>query len=191
MNHIRKNISNIIFMGRWLQLPLYLGLILILAAYVYRFIGELFSLIIHLNGFDDTHIMLGVLDLIDVVMIANLLIMVVMGGYETFVSHLDLGSHPDNPEWLDHLDAGAMKIKLALSLIGISSIHLLRTFIDPTKLSNFSVMWQVIIHLTLIISALAIAWANRMLGQTHHVLPVAEVPHPQAYLSSETVRKLQ
>jgi uncharacterized protein (TIGR00645 family) len=167
MYQIKKNISSLIFMGRWLQMPLYLGLILILAAYVYRFIGELFSLILHINGFDDTHIMLGVLDLIDVVMIANLLIMVVMGGYETFVSRLQLDAHPDTPEWLDHLDAGAMKIKLALSLVGISSIHLLRTFIDPTKLSNFSIMWQVIIHLTLIFSALAMAWTNQMLNKSH------------------------
>ncbi len=191
MNNVRKNISSVIFMGRWLQLPLYLGLIIILAAYVYRFIRELFTLIIHLNGFDDTHIMLGVLDLIDVVMIANLLIMVVMGGYETFVSHLDLGSHPDNPEWLDHLDAGAMKIKLALSLIGISSIHLLRTFIDPTKLSNFSVMWQVIIHLTLIISALAIAWTNKLLNTTpHHAVPTIELT-PQKKVAPEMIRNLQ
>lgn len=168
MNAIKQGISQVIFMGRWLQLPLYLGLILILAAYVYRFIGELFELIIHLNGFDDTHIMLGVLDLIDVVMIANLLIMVVMGGYETFVSHLKLGDHPDQPEWLDHLDAGAMKVKLAMSLIGISSIHLLRTFIDPTKMSNYSVMWQVIIHLTLIVSALAIAFTNRIMVVNDH-----------------------
>ncbi|CEG58093.1 conserved membrane protein of unknown function [Legionella fallonii LLAP-10] len=179
-------------MGRWLQLPLYLGLILILAAYVYRFIRELFALIVHLNGFDDTHIMLGVLDLIDVVMIANLLIMVVMGGYETFVSRLDLGTHPDTPEWLDHLDAGAMKIKLALSLIGISSIHLLRTFIDPTKLSNFSVMWQVIIHLTLIISALAIAWANKLLNATHHQpLPLVEITPQKTMITAEKTRNLQ
>lgn len=170
MNRMKKSISTLIFMGRWLQLPLYLGLILILAAYVYRFIKELFSLITHINGFDDTHIMLGVLDLIDVVMIANLLIMVVMGGYETFVSRLELNAHPDTPEWLDHLDAGAMKIKLALSLVGISSIHLLRTFIDPTKLSNYSVMWQVIIHATLIISALAIAWTNHLLNKSHQEL---------------------
>lgn len=170
MIDLRKGISTVIFTGRWLQLPLYLGLIVILAAYVYRFIGELFELVSHINGFDDTHIMLGVLDLIDVVMIANLLIMVVMGGYETFVSHLNLGEHPDNPEWLDHLDAGAMKVKLALSLVGISSIHLLRTFIDPTKLSNYSVMWQVIIHITLILSALAIAWTNRMLDGGHRKL---------------------
>lgn len=167
MNQIKKSISTVIFMGRWLQLPMYLGLILILAAYVYRFIRELFTLILHLDGVDDIHIMLGVLDLIDVVMIANLLIMVVMGGYETFISHLDLNSHPDTPEWLDHLDAGAMKIKLALSLVGISSIHLLRTFIDPTKLSNYSVMWQVVIHMTLLISALAIAWTNSLLNKSH------------------------
>lgn len=169
MNRTKRSISSIIFMGRWLQLPMYLGLILILAAYVYRFTKELLSLILHINGFDDTHIMLGVLDLIDVVMIANLLIMVVMGGYETFISHLDLNAHPDTPEWLDHLDAGAMKVKLALSLVGISSIHLLRTFIDPTKLTNYSVMWQVIIHVTLIVSALAIAWTNNLLNKSHAI----------------------
>ena len=165
MIRVKKVIARIIFMSRWLQAPLYLGLICMLAAYAYRFIVELFHLIVHLNGSDDSQIMLGVLDLIDVVMIANLLIMVVMGGYETFVSRLDLAAHPEQPEWLDHLDAGAMKIKLALALIGISSIHLLRTFIDPTKLSGDSVKWQVIIHLTLVISALTIAYTNRLLAR--------------------------
>lgn len=166
-NPIKLVIGKFIFLSRWLQMPLYVGLILILGAYAYRFIGELFHLIAHLNRTDDTHIMLGVLDLIDVVMIANLLIMVIMGGYETFVSRLDLSEHPDQPEWLDHLDAGAMKIKLALALIGISSIHLLRTFIDPGKLSNFSVMWQVIIHVTLLVSALTIAFTNRLLNKPY------------------------
>ncbi|WP_058535186.1 TIGR00645 family protein [Legionella saoudiensis] len=166
MNSIRKIISSFIFMGRWIQLPLYLGLICILAAYVYRFLCELTELIIHINKADDTLIMLGVLDLIDVVMIANLLIMVILGGYETFISPLRLDSHPDQPEWLGHLDAGGMKVKLALALIGISSIHLLRTFIDPTKLDNYGIMWQVVIHLTLIVSALAIAFTNKILSQT-------------------------
>lgn len=166
MNKLKHQISQIIFLSRWLQAPLYLGLILILAAYMFRFLNELFHLIMHLRSIDDTHIMLGVLDLIDVVMIANLLIMVIMGGYETFVSHLNLDKHPDQPEWLDHLDAGAMKIKLALALIGISSIHLLRTFIDPGKQTSNAIMWQVIIHITLIGSALAIAWINRFLLQT-------------------------
>ncbi|MDR3442461.1 MAG: TIGR00645 family protein [Legionella sp.] len=171
MSSGKKNLSRFIFMSRWLQLPLYLGLICILAAYVYRFLYELVELIIHINQLNDTHIMLGVLDLIDVVMIANLLIMVIMGGYETFVSPLLIDSHPDQPEWLGHLDAGGMKAKLALALVGISSIHLLRTFIDPTKLDNFGIMWQVIIHTTLIISALAIAYTNRLLAKPngmHH-----------------------
>ncbi|MFY7698418.1 MAG: TIGR00645 family protein [Legionella sp.] len=166
MNKLTKSISNIIFMGRWLQAPLYIGLLFILSAYVYRFIVELFHLMIHINSADNTEIMLGVLDLIDVVMIANLLIMVIMGGYETFVSRLNLETHPDQPEWLDHIDAGAMKIKLALALIGISSIHLLRTFIDPSKHSHDAVLWQVIIHCTLLISALTIAYINRLLANT-------------------------
>ncbi len=164
---IRRQISRVIFTSRWLQAPLYIGLICILAAYVYRFLNGLFELIMHLKGSTDTQIMLGVLELIDVVMIANLLIMVIMGGYETFVSNLDLDAHPDQPEWLDHLDAGAMKIKLALALIGISSIHLLRTFIDPSKFTNVSVAWQVGIHLTLLVSALSIAFTNRLLDKPH------------------------
>lgn len=166
MSKLKTIIGHTFFMGRWLQLPLYLGLLIILAAYVYRYIIELFHLVANINGFDDTHIMLGVLDLIDVVMIANLLIMVVLGGYETFVSRLDLDTHPDQPEWLDHLDAGAMKIKLALALIGISSIHLLRTFIDPSKQTNDAVMWQILIHLTLLLSVLSIAYANRLLASS-------------------------
>ncbi|MFT4058042.1 MAG: TIGR00645 family protein [Legionella sp.] len=168
MSLVKKYMSRVIFMGRWIQLPLYLGLICVLGAYVYRFLCELFELIMHLNHIDDTHIMLGVLDLIDVVMIANLLIMVILGGYETFISPLQLDSHPDQPEWLGHLDAGGMKVKLALALVGISSIHLLRTFIDPTKLDNIGIMWQVLIHLTLIISALAIAFTNKLLDHNTH-----------------------
>jgi uncharacterized protein (TIGR00645 family) len=163
MNAVTKSIGNIIFFGRWLQAPLYVGLILILGAYVYRFILNLFHLMIRIDGANDSQIMLGVLDLIDVVMIANLLIMVIMGGYETFVSRLNLQDHPDNPEWLTELDAGTMKVKLALALIGISSIHLLRTFIEPSLQSNFGVMWQVIIHLTLVVSAIAVAYTNRLM----------------------------
>lgn len=164
MKNVKHAIALLIFCSRWLQAPLYLGLIGILCAYAYRFIAELFTLIGHMNALGDSEIMLGVLDLIDVVMIANLLIMVIMGGYETFVSRLNLQTHPDQPEWLDHLDAGAMKIKLALALVGISSIHLLRTFIDPAKAGFDNVLWQVVIHLTLLVSALAIAWTNRLLA---------------------------
>jgi uncharacterized protein (TIGR00645 family) len=161
MSPIKKTLGKYIFMSRWLQLPLYLGLIVTLGAYIYRFLKELFDLVTGALGWNDTSIMLGILELIDVVMIANLLIMVILGGYETFIASLHVDSHPDHPEWLDHLDAGAMKVKLALSLIGISSIHLLATFIDPTKLTDRAIMWQVVIHITLVASAIAIAFTNK------------------------------
>jgi uncharacterized protein (TIGR00645 family) len=167
-SHLKYTLARLIFMGRWLQAPLYFGLIVILGIYVFRFLQELLSLTIHANGYDNIQIMLIVLDLIDVVMIANLIIMVIMGGYETFVSKLNLQNEADQPEWLDEVNAGTMKVKLALSLIGISSIHLLRTFIDPTKTTNFSVMWQVIIHLTLVLSAIAIAYTNILLKVKKH-----------------------
>lgn len=170
IHRVKRGISAVIFASRWIQAPLYLGLICILSAYVYRFLNELFHLVIHIvhiNGSSDTDIMLGVLDLIDVVMIANLLIMVVMGGYETFVSNLEIDDHPDQPEWLDHLDAGAMKIKLAVALIGISSIHLLRTFIAVSHYTNSAIGWQVGIHLTLLVSALSIAYTNRLMSKEH------------------------
>src|SRR5580693_7245954 len=106
MNKLTKNLASLIFWGRWLQAPMYVGLLFILGAYVYRFLVELIDIMWHLRELQDTQIMLGVLNLIDVVMIANLLIMVVMGGYETFVSHLNINNHPDHPEWLSEVNAG-------------------------------------------------------------------------------------
>lgn len=153
----------LIFWSRWLQAPLYVGLIVVLTVYVYQFALGLYLLIKSANVFHESEIMLQALDLIDVVMIANLIIMVIVGGYETFVSKLKLNEHPDNPEWLDEVDAGSMKVKLALALVGISSIHLLRTFIDPGLKDNFAIMWQVLIHITLIVSAAAIAFTNRLM----------------------------
>lgn len=157
-----NTLPKIIFWSRWLQAPLYFGLILVLTMYVYEFGLGLLHLISSAGTINNTDIMLQALDLIDVVMIANLLIMVIIGGYETFVSSLNLHAHPDQPEWLEELNAGTMKIKLALALITISSIHLLRTFIDPAQKQNFTVMWQVIIHLTLVVSALIIAVTNNL-----------------------------
>lgn len=162
-NIITQFVAQIVFFSRWLQAPLYLGLIVILGAYVYRFLAELWTLMANITGVDNTHIMLAVLDLIDIVMIANLLIMVIMAGYETFVSKLHIQNNPDQPEWLDEVDAGTMKVKLALALISISSIHLLRTFMEPSKYTFEAILWQVVIHLTLVASAIFIAWTNRLL----------------------------
>ncbi|HEX2880135.1 MAG TPA: TIGR00645 family protein [Polyangiaceae bacterium] len=174
----KKTLGNLIFLSRWLQAPLYLGLIIAQVVYVYRFILELWHLIAFavLNhpppasvppsvSDPETVVMLTVLGLIDVVMIANLLIMVIVGGYETFVSRLNLQGHPDQPEWLSHVNAGILKVKLAMALIGISSIHLLKTFINAGNLHDKMMMWQVVIHVAFLLSALSLAWIDRLTFQ--------------------------
>lgn len=159
-------LSQLIFWSRWLQAPLYIGLIAAQGVYVYHFMVELMHLITSANTLGETGIMLMVLGLIDVVMIANLLIMVIIGGYETFVSRLNITEHPDQPEWLSHVNAATMKIKLAMALIGISSIHLLKTFINAAQMDEKTIMWQVVIHLTFIVSALAMAYTDRIMTKT-------------------------
>ena len=135
--------GQIIFWSRWLQAPLYIGLIVAQCVYVYLFMVELSHLVAGANKIGETGIMLLVLGLIDVVMIANLLIMVIIGGYETFVSRLNIREHPDQPEWLSHVNAATMKIKLSMALIGISSVHLLKTFINAENMNPVTIQWQV------------------------------------------------
>ena len=166
-----RPIPMIMFGSRWLQLPLYVGLIVAQGVYVVLFLKELWHLLLHSFDFSEQQIMLAVLGLIDVVMISNLLLMVIVGGYETFVSRMNLAGHPDEPEWLSHVNAGVLKIKLAMAIIGISSIHLLRTFIEAGNLSGggrntdyteAGVMWQTIIHVVFIISAIGISYVDRI-----------------------------
>ena len=164
-------LSTLIFASRWLQLPLYLGLIVAQCAYVFLFLKELLHLVTDVNNLSEQGIMLIVLGLIDVVMISNLLVMVIVGGYETFVSRLNLQGHPDQPEWLSHVNASVLKVKLAMAIIGISSIHLLKTFIEAGNLgaegSSYTaegVMWQTIIHMAFIVSAIGIAWTDRLMS---------------------------
>jgi uncharacterized protein (TIGR00645 family) len=168
-----RPLPQLIFASRWLQVPLYLGLIVAQCVYVFLFLKELWHLVGGAMKFTEQEIMLVVLGLIDVVMISNLLIMVIVGGYETFVSRMELQKHPDQPEWLSHVNASVLKIKLAMAIIGISSIHLLRTFIYAGSLgkdaagpyTETGVMWQAIIHCIFILSALGIAGVERM-GQS-------------------------
>jgi uncharacterized protein (TIGR00645 family) len=180
-----KPLPNLIFMSRWLQLPLYLGLIIAQAVYVWLFWQELYNLIMAAFGhapslahildavtvpgaqratkLDETVIMLVVLALIDVVMISNLLIMVIVGGYETFISRMGLENHPDQPEWLSSVNASVLKVKLATAIIGISSIHLLKTFINAAHYEDKVIIAQVGIHLTFLLSAMAIAASDRIM----------------------------
>ncbi|WP_394942156.1 TIGR00645 family protein [Psychromicrobium sp. YIM B11713] len=170
-----RTLGGFIFFSRWLQAPLYLGLIVAQLIYVWVFVKELWHLgdevINHGGELTEAKVMLAVLGLVDVVMIANLLIMVIIGGYETFVSRINLKGHPDQPEWLSHVNANVLKTKLAMSIIGISSIHLLRSFIgiqglytDPETSEHAGgiLMWQTLIHLAFIVSAMALAWIDRI-----------------------------
>lgn len=155
--------TNILFGSRWLQLPLYLGLIVAQAVYVYFFGLELVHLVGKAAHLVEADIMLIVLGLIDVVMISNLLIMVIVGGYETFVSRLNLEGHPDEPDWLSHVNANLLKVKLATAIIGISSIHLLKTFINAENLSDKVLIAQTVIHMTFVFSAVAIAYIDKLM----------------------------
>ena len=156
----------LIFSSRWLQLPLYLGLIIAQGVYVVLFAKELWHLIHETTSLTEQEIMLIVLGLIDVVMIANLLVMVIIGGYETFVSRLQLEDHPDQPEWLSHVNAGVLKIKLSAAIIGISSIHLLKTFINASNINEHTIKWQVTIHIVFLLSALAMVLVDKIMNQT-------------------------
>ncbi len=180
-----RTLPKLIFMSRWLQLPLYLGLIAAQGVYVWHFLLELWHLIEAAFGsqtaidilaksvgytgqavaLNETIIMLVVLALIDVVMISNLLIMVIVGGYETFISRMNLEGHPDQPEWLSHVNASVLKVKLATAIIGISSIHLLKTFINAANYSDKVLIAQTAIHITFLLSAIAIAYTDRLMTQ--------------------------
>ncbi len=182
-----RPLPSLIFASRWLQLPLYLGLIIAQGVYVWLFWQELYYLVLAAFGngsalghvldavtvagverpakLNETVIMLVVLGLIDVVMISNLLIMVIVGGYETFVSRMNLESHPDQPEWLSHVNASVLKVKLATAIIGISSIHLLKTFINAAAYDEKTLIAQTGIHITFLLSAIAIAASDRLMPQ--------------------------
>jgi uncharacterized protein (TIGR00645 family) len=192
-----KALPRFIFMSRWLQVPLYIGLIVAQGVYVWQFMVELTHLLaaatgsaeaietirrsVAVPGADpeiakgmtrETLTMLVVLGLIDVVMISNLLIMVIVGGYETFVSRMRLEDHPDQPEWLSHVNASVLKVKLATAIIGISSIHLLKTFINAQAFTEKALFYQTVIHVTFLLSAIAIAAVDRIMPQP--------VRHPRA-----------
>jgi uncharacterized protein (TIGR00645 family) len=184
-----RPLPRVIFASRWLQLPLYLGLIAAQGVYVVHFLLELLHLVeaafgsqtalqalissigyksdVEIRHLNETIIMLVVLALIDVVMISNLLIMVIVGGYETFVSRMDLDGHRDQPEWLDHVNASVLKVKLATAIIGISSIHLLKTFINAANYDVKVLMWQTTIHVVFLLSAIAIAYTDKLLNSSH------------------------
>lgn len=185
-----------LFATRWLQAPLYFGLVAAQGVYVYKFFNELWALILRCvtGQATETYVMLAVLKLVDVVMIANLLIMVIVGGYETFVSRIGLQGHRDQPEWLSHVNSNVLKVKLATAIVGISSVHLLQMFVDVHRTSHHSLMWGTVIHMAFIASAAILAYmsgpmaaqAERAHQQTHHHEPVPEAPAAKVFVPAQS-----
>src|SRR3569832_997707 len=167
-----RPLPNFIFMSRWLQLPLYLGLILAQCVYVYNFWVELSRLIGAAMGSESAlhHILdaVAVEGAVKPTKLNETTIMVVVGGYETFVSRMNLETHPDQPEWLSHVNASVLKVKLATAIIGISSIHLLKTFINANAYDVKTIVAQTGIHFVFLLSALAIAYSDRIMSGTQN-----------------------
>lgn len=164
---VESAIEGAIFASRWVQAPMFLGLICASILYTYKFMAELLHLFAHINEITEEALLLGVLGLVDVTMVANLIFMVVLGGYSLFVSRIDIDNHPDRPEWLDKTNSATLKIKLASSLVGVSGIHLLKTFINIEQTDPEHAKWRVIIHLAFLVSALALATSERILHPPH------------------------
>ncbi|MFG3493996.1 IS21-like element helper ATPase IstB [Streptomyces sp. NPDC047928] len=175
-----------LFATRWLQAPLYFGLVAAQGVYVYKFFNELWKLIDHVisGQADETHVMLAVLKLVDVVMIANLLIMVIVGGYETFVSRIGLQGHRDQPEWLSHVNSNVLKVKLATAIVGISSVHLLQMFVDVHHTPRHDLLWGTVIHMAFIVSAAILAYMSGPMA-AHADRDPAEPAAPHAVLPSQ------
>lgn len=164
---IEDRFEGFIFASRWIQMPLYTGLIIASVLYAYKFIVELIHLALHIQKLTEYEILLGILGLMDITMVANLLFMVIIGGYSTFVSRIHLSQHVDRPDWLDKMDGGTLKIKMASSLAIVSGIHLLRSFMNLKNLTAEEVKWQIIIHCVFLVSTLILALTERIMHPPH------------------------
>jgi uncharacterized protein (TIGR00645 family) len=163
ISRVEQGVEMLVFASRWVQAPLYGGLIVAECLYAYKFLTELWEMVHDIRELPETVFMLGVLSLIDITMVANLLTMVIIGGYATFVSKIELEGHRDKPDWLSHVDPGTIKVKLAASLIGISSIHLLKAFVNVANVSPEHIKWQIFIHMTFLASAILLAWTDKLM----------------------------
>lgn len=168
MKQLENMFEKVIFASRWIQAPIYGGLIVASALYTYKFVVELVHLVVSVNTISEEILMLGVLTLVDITMVLNLLIMVIIGGYATFVSRIHLDQHEDRPDWLQKIDAGTLKVKLAGALVGISGIHLLKSFINISNKSAEDIKWQIIIHVVFLLSTFMLAYTENLMHKPKH-----------------------
>jgi uncharacterized protein (TIGR00645 family) len=164
---LEKFVERTLFASRWLLAPMYLGLSLALVTLSIKFFIELFHSLTHVIELSEADVVLSLLGLVDLTLVAGLVVMVMFSGYENFVSRIDLTGEGDKLGWLGKLDAGTLKLKVAASIVAISSIHLLRVFMDANKISNDKLLWFVIIHMTFVFSAVLLGVLDRMTARAH------------------------
>jgi uncharacterized protein (TIGR00645 family) len=169
MLKFEKKLEQFIFFSRWLQMPVYLGLIITSLLYAVKFMVELWQLISNFTTLTENTIMLSVLGLIDISMVINLLVVVFIGGYWTFVSKIEFDSHADKPDWLTKINASTLKIKLIISLVSISGVHLLKTFIDIHNIPMQDAILQIAIHIVFLLSAVLLAYTDKIM-HSHEVV---------------------
>ena len=183
-NSVESLIEYLVFASRWFQAPIYLGLIVGSGLYVYKFMQELAAVAMNIDVLTEVQVMLAILGLIDISMVMNLLVIVIIGGYSIFTSRIDFDEQEDRPHWIDHLDADRLKVKLATSLASISGVHLLKTFIDihsETETGSYeALMFEIIIHLVFIVSALILAWIARILDRPEPKVAAIIPPRSEA-----------
>ncbi|MFZ4455226.1 MAG: TIGR00645 family protein [Bacteroidales bacterium] len=163
MKRLENLIEQFIFFSRWIQLPIYLGLIVATFIYAFKFMKQLWTLVVDFPGLNENTIMLSVLGLIDISMVINLLVVVFIGGYWTFVSKIEFDDHDDKPDWLSKINASTLKIKLIISLVSISGVHLLKIFVDIHNVPLQDALLQIGIHIVFILSALLLAYTDKVM----------------------------
>ena len=155
-------IEKLLYATRWLLAPIYLGLSLALVLLGIKFFLEIYHLFPLIFEVTEANLILRILSMVDMALVGGLLIMVMLSGYENFVSRIDIGDSTEKLDWLGKLDAGSLKQKVAASIVAISSIHLLQKFMNASQIDNEKLMWYVIIHLTFVVSAMGMAWVDKM-----------------------------
>jgi len=162
MNAVEAKLEKALYAARWLLAPLYLGLSLALVLLSIKFFQEVFHLFFVILSTTESEMVLIILSLVDMSLVGGLIIMVMLSGYENFVSQINIDDAEEKLSWLGKLDAGSLKQKVAASIVAISSIHLLQKFMNADQIDNEKLMWYVLIHITFVLSAIGMAWVDRM-----------------------------
>jgi uncharacterized protein (TIGR00645 family) len=164
---IERTVERLLFASRWILAPVYLGLSLALVVLAVKFFQEVWHIISTVFVIGEADLVLTLLAMVDLVLVGSLIVMVMFSGYENFVSKIDVGDESEKLGWLGKLDAGTLKLKVAASIVAISSIHLLQKFMDVEKIDNDKLLWYVIIHMTFVVSALLMGWLDRIAFAAH------------------------